>query len=310
MRVAIFGGTGFVGGYLVDSLLQAGHEVSALVRPGSEHKLRSAERCRVTTGDLGDHGAIRATLAGCDAVIYNVGLLREHPSRGITFEEAHVAGVRRVAEAAREAGVRRYILMSANGVRDGGTAYQDSKQRAERRVEAGGFAFTIFRPSVIFGDPRGTMEIATQLYEDLVRLPVPAPGFHRGWKPSRGALLMSPVHVQDVADAFVNALGAPATYGHRILLGGPEELSWTDMLQRIAAATGGHKLVLPMPVSLMKVVAAALDWLPFFPVTRDQLSMLEEGNIAPPDALEQLINRPAKPFSADNLAYLERRSNN
>lgn len=306
MNVAIFGGTGFVGGYLVDALLERGHTVSALVRPGSEAKLRQAGRCRVTPGDLADQGAVRATVQACDAVIYNVGLLREFPSRGITFEDAHVGGVRRVIEAARDAGVRRFILMSANGVKAGGTPYQDTKFRAERLVEAGGFEATIFRPSVIFGDPRGTMEIATQLYGDLVRPPVPAPGFHSGWSPARGALMMSPVHIADVADAFVAALDEPATHGRTIVLGGPEDLSWTEMVGRVAAAAGRRKAILPVPIGIMKLGAAVLDWLPFFPVTRDQLTMLEEGNTAPPAELEQLIARPARAFSDENLEYLKR----
>jgi NADH dehydrogenase len=305
MNVAIFGGTGFVGGYLVDALLRAGHDVSVLVRRGSEDKLAAAGECRLSTGDLGDKGAIRATLDGCDAVIYNVGLLREFPSQGITFEEAHVAGVRRVAEAAANAGVRRFVLMSANGVRPGGTPYQDTKYRAEQLVEEGGFDFTIFRPSVIFGDPRGTMEIATQLYADLVKPPVPAAGFHTGWSPAKGPVLMSPVHVEDVADAFISALGDPTTHGKTIVLGGPDQLSWTEMLRRVAAAAGRRKMILPMPIGFMKLGAAALDWLPFFPVTRDQLRMLEEGNTAPPDDLERLIGRPARAFSADSLGYLD-----
>ena len=306
MNVAIFGGTGYVGGYLVDALLRAGHGVSVLVRRGSEGKLRNATECRLVAGDLTDKGAIRATVEGCAAVIYNVGLLREFPSQGITFEEAHVAGVRRVAEAAANAGIRRFILMSANGVRSGGTPYQDTKFRAERLVKEAGFEVTIFRPSVIFGDPRGTMEIATQLYADLVRPPVPAAGFHTGWSPARGPVMMSPVHVEDVADAFVKALDDKSTHGKTIALGGPDALSWTEMLRRVAAAAGRRKLVLPMPIGLMKLGAALLDWLPFFPVTRDQLTMLEEGNTAPPGDLEGLIGRPARAFSAANLAYLER----
>lgn len=306
MHVSIMGGTGFVGSYLVDALVQAGHGVAALVRRGSEVKLRSADRCRVTRGDLSDKAAILAAVDRCDAVIYNVGLLREFPSRGITFEQAHVDGARRVAEAAAKAGVRRFLLMSANGVRAGGTAYQDSKYRAERLVEGAGLDFTIFRPSVIFGDPRGAMEIATQLYADLVRPPLPAAGFHTGLSATRGAVLMSPVHVGDVATAFVKALDDPGTVGETLVLGGPEELSWTELLRRIAEATGRRKLILPVPIGIMKLAAAVFDRLPFFPVTRDQLTMLEEGNTAPPGALERLIGRPARPFSPDNLGYLVR----
>lgn len=304
MRVAIFGGTGFVGGYLVEALLDAGHEPAVLVRPGSEHKLRGGGHCRTVRGDLSDDQAIREVLEGCNAVIYNVGLLREFPGRGITFEEAHFGGVRRVAEAAKQAGVNRFLLMSANGVRPDGTMYQSTKYRAEQLLREQGFATTIFRPSVIFGDPQGLMEIGTQLCHDLVKPPLPAVAFHSGLRPAQGQLFMSPVHVRDVADAFANALNEPTTVGMTFTLGGPETLSWTEMIRRVAGAAGKKKIILPMPVALMKFGAALFDWLPFFPVTRDQLRMLVDGNTASPDELRRLIGREPMPFTPENLRYL------
>lgn len=304
MRVAIFGGTGFVGGYLVEAMLRAGHEPSVLVRSGREQKLRAADRCRMVRGDLSDGPAICETLEGCAALIYNVGLLREFPRRGITFEEAHFGGVRRVAEAAKQSGVNRFLLMSANGVRPDGTKYQSTKYRAEQLIREQGFASTIFRPSVIFGDPQGLMEIGTQLYRDLVRPPLPAVAFHSGLRPTEGQLFMSPAHVRDVADAFVMALDEPTAVGMTFTLGGPEALSWTEMIRRVAQATAKKKVILPMPVALMKFGATLFDWLPFFPVTRDQLRMLVDGNTASPDELQKLIARAPKAFTPENLRYL------
>ncbi len=304
MKVALIGGTGFVGGYLVDALLKAGHRPSLLVRAGSEGKVRQTARCRLSEGDLDDPGALDATIEGSDAVIYNVGLLREFPRQGVTFEQAHSAGVQRTIRSCQANGVRRFILMSANGVRSDGTPYQQTKRRGETALIDSGLDYTIFRPSVIFGDPRGTMEIATQLYQDLVRPPLPAVAFCTGFFPGGAPVLMSPVHVEDVAAAFVNALGAPETSGKIISLGGPEVLSWGNMLERIAGAAGRRKLVLPMPIGVMQVAATLFDWLPFFPATRDQLRMLAEGNTAPPDALQDLIGREPRPFTADSLRYL------
>ena len=86
--------------------------------------------------------------------------------------------------------------------------------------------------------------------------------------------------------------------------GGPEVLTWTEMLRRIGSATGRKKLVLPMPTFLMRIGATLLDWLPFFPVTRAQLTMLEEGNTADPAVLQGLIGRDPRPFDVDALAYL------
>ena len=306
MKVAIIGGTGFVGGYIVDALLDAGHEPHVLVRSGSQGKLHRASECKVTEGDVDSPDAVNAVVTGCDAVIYNVGILREFPREGITFEALQYRGAQTTAEAAKRAGVQRFLLMSANGIDSAETPYQTTKLRAEAMIRESGLDYTIFRPSVIFGDPRGTMEFATQLYRDMVRMPLPAVGFHTGLTPASGEVLMSPVHVRDVADAFVNALTDDSTIGRCFSLGGPEVVSWPQMLQRIAAAVGRKKFILPMPIGFMKLGATFLDWLPFFPVTRDQLTMLADGNTAEPDELAELIGREPAEFSPGNLAYLDR----
>ncbi len=304
MKVAIFGGTGFVGSYIVDALLGAGHEPVLLVRAGSEHKVRQSQSVRMVSGDLGDLQAVESVLDGADAVIYNVGILREQPGKGITFERLQYRGAVRVIEAARRAGVSRLLLMSANGVHMPGTPYQETKYRAEEFARRSGMDVTIFRPSVIFGDPRGTYEFATQLHREMVSPPLPGVGFHNGWSSDSGEIRMSPVHVEDVAKAFVDALENDDTIGKTYVLGGPESLSWNDMLKRVADATGRRKTILPMPIGVMRVGAAMFDWLPFFPVTRDQLTMLSEGNEVETDDVKELTGRDPTAFAADTLSYL------
>ena len=298
MRVAIIGGTGFVGSYLIDALVAAGHDVVAMVRPGSEDKLRGGQRVTAVPGELGKAAVLNDLVDGCDAVIYNVGLLREFPRRGITFEQAQYQGVVDTVNAMRQAGVRRLLLMSAIGVKHPGTKYQSTKRRAEQHALDSKLDVTVLRPSVIFGDPRGTMEFATQLYRDMVRPPFPAVSFP--------GVEMSPVFIEDVADAFVAALEDNSTIGKTIELAGPEILSWDDIVARIADAVGRKKLVLPMPIWMMRAGATLFDWLPFYPVTRDQLTMLEEGNTAPSSPLQDLIGRAAQPMSADALSYLDK----
>jgi NADH dehydrogenase len=270
--------------------------VAALLRPGSEAKLRHADRVSCVQGELGSAGALRELVDGCDAVIYNVGLLREYPQRGITFEQAQFQGVVDTVAAMQEAGVRRLLLMSAIGVKHPGTKYQSTKRRAEEHALGSGLDVTVLRPSVIFGDPRGTMEFVTQLYRDMVRPPLPAVSFP--------GVEMSPVFIEDVADAFVAALADDGTIGKTIELAGPEVLSWNDIVKRIAAAAGRKKLVLPMPIRVMRFGATLFDWLPFYPVTRDQLTMLEEGNTAPSAALQDLIGRDPQAMTPEALSYL------
>jgi len=303
MRVAVIGASGFVGGYLLDALLAGNYQPAVLVRPASQSKLRCATRCHVVTGTM-TAAALRETLSGCDAVIYNAGILRERRHEGVSFDKVQYRGVVDTLEAAQRNDVRRIILMSANGVKQGGVAYQHSRFRAEQAVISSGIAYTIFRPSVIFGDPRGNMEIATQLYLQMIKPRLPAVAFQNGWAPSQGQIMMSPVHVSDIAAAFVAALDNEDTIDRTYVLGGSRTLSWTDMLRCVASAVGRRKLLLPMPIGMMRIAATLFDWLPFFPVTRDQLSMLSEGNCADAEPLQSLIRRKPLAFESQHLAYL------
>jgi len=304
MRVAIIGGTGFVGNYLAEAMLSAGHSVALLVRKGSETKLRQAGQVRTVSGDIANSESIRHLLEGCDAVIYNVGILREVPGEGITFESTQYQGLVNTVNTALEVGVRRLLLMSANGVKIPGTRYQETKRRAESFAFDSGLEVTVFRPSVIFGDPRGTMEFATQLLHEMVRPPIPAVNFVGSGTSKRREIVMSPIHIDDVASAFVAALENNECIGQTYSLGGPEVLTWKEMVSRVAKAAGRRKLFLNMPIGLMRVGASLFDWLPFFPVTRDQLSMLEEGNVADPAVVKKLIGREPAAFSVKNLDYL------
>jgi NADH dehydrogenase len=304
MRVAVVGGTGFVGNYLVEALLDKGFRPALLVRPGSEHKVRRSEECDIIRGDINAVGDIVSVLKYSDAAVFNIGILREDARRGVTFDALQFKGAARFIEAANAAGTSRLLLMSANGVKENGTLYQDTKFRAEQYALASGIDVTIFRPSVIFGDPRGAMEFATQLNRDMVSTLLPAVGFFNAMGPHRGHLRMSPVHVKDVADAFVHALQDPSTVGEKIVLAGPEDLTWREMLLRVAAAVGRDKWVMPMPIEVMKLAAFFLDWLPAFPVTRDQLTMLAESNTGDGDNIRRLLGREPMAFAGENLAYL------
>jgi NADH dehydrogenase len=305
MRVAIFGGTGFVGGYLIDALLAQGHEPAVLARPGSEAKLRQSERCHRFFGDIADAQAVTACLQGCDAAIYNIGILREFPKRGITYQALHFEGARRVIDICGETGVGRFLLMSANGARAEGTGYQKTKYMAEQYLQTSDLQWTIFRPSVLFGDPRGNLEFATQLQRDLIRPPLPAPLFHPGVLPfGAGAYGLSPVHVEEVARAFVAALDQPEASGRIYHLGGPECLAWKDIIRIVAEASGTRKLAVPAPAWAVRLVAGMFDRFEYFPITRDQIDMLLEGNCCGPEDLREGFGIEPRAFGPGSLDYL------
>ncbi|ESQ14802.1 MAG: NAD(P)H-binding protein [Thiohalocapsa sp. PB-PSB1] len=304
MKIGIIGGTGFVGSYLVDQLCNLEHQVRLLVRPGSEHKAPMHPAVESIAGDVGDGAAIRTCFDGCDAAIYLVGILREDTTAGISFDALQLRGAERAMAVAEELGVRRFLLMSANGIDAAATPYQTSKLQAEEALMASGLDWTIFRPSVIFGDPRGRMEFCSQLKAELIDSPLPAPLFYEGLFPvDAGGFQLGPVHVEDVANAFAAALSQPESIGQTYELCGPQNWSWKEILTAIARATGKKKLMLPAPVMFIAPVAGLMGRFRWFPVTRDQLTMLLAGNTCAEDGFARL-GLTARPFDPSTLAYL------
>ncbi len=305
MKTCLIGGTGFVGTHLVEKLIADGHRPRLLVRPGTKPRPAWLGAFETVSGEVGDPTAVAAAVCGCDAVIYLIGILREDPARGISFEELQYRGVERSIGAAKQAGVKRFLLMSANGVKADGTAYQRTKYLAEEALKASGLDWTIFRPSVIFGDPRGAMEFCTQLKRDIIDSPLPAPLFYPGLLPlNAGSFELAPVAVADVAAAFSRALTRDDSIGQTYALCGPEAKSWKEILGTIAAASGKTKWMLPAPALVVQSVAALLDRFPWFPITRDQIRMLLEGNSCGDDDGFRRLGMAPTAFDVASLAYL------
>jgi NADH dehydrogenase len=304
MKIGIIGGTGFVGSYLLERLVADGHSLRVLTRPDSHDKLPTLAGVEAVAGDIADEAAVRRCFEGCDAAIYLIGILREQPSRGITFDALQRRGAERAIALAEEVGVARFLLMSANGIDAAATPYQTTKLAAEEALKASSLQWTIFRPSVIFGPPRGRMEFCTQLKAELIDSPVPAPLFYAGLLPrNAGGFELGPVHVEDVAAAFATALSQADSVGQTYELCGPAAWSWKQILGAIAAATGKKKLMLPAPVMVVGAVASVMGRFDWFPVTRDQLTMLLAGNTCAADGFAPLGITP-RPFDQATLAYL------
>ena len=205
MKVALFGGTGFVGSYMVRELICKKFIPRLLVRKGSKFKRTSD--CEVVYGEIQDENTVIDTIEGTDAVIFNIGIIRQFPKKGISYEKLHSYGARCCMEAACKLGVNRFILMSANGVKLDGTGYQKTKWQADEYLQKSGLNWTIFRPSLIFGDPggQGISEFCTQLRDDMLSIPLPAPLFYGGILPfNAGLFSMYPIHVANVAEYFLN----------------------------------------------------------------------------------------------------------
>ena len=307
MKVALFGGTGFVGSYITDELIGHKHKPNLLVRKNSLKKLLQSDKCKIYEGDLSNSAAVKKAIKSSDVVIYSIGLVREFPHRGITFQEAQFKGVKQTVDLAKEFNIKRYILVSANGAKLDGTKYQSTKYLAEEYLKHSGLDWTIFRPSLCFGDPRGDgrPEFCTQLKKDMLSLPIPSPSFHEGLLPlNAGKFALSPIHIKNVAEFVVKSIDMDAAKNKTYKLGG-EAYHWKDLVPIMAAAYGKKKWMIPAPAIAVKTLAFFLQRFAWFPITVDQITMLMESNVCDSKKHFDLFQIEPIPYNTDTLSYLK-----
>jgi NADH dehydrogenase len=273
-QVFVTGATGFVGHTLLQRLCAAGHIVRCLVRRGSERDLRGQGAIARIEGDILTRDSLEEGMAGCDAVIHLVGIIREHPASGVTFEQVHTQGTLNVLEAATGAGIRRYLHMSALGTRpDAASRYHRTKWAAEEAVRASGLEWTIFRPSIIYGQGDGLVTMLASMVRRLPAVPVIGSGRQR----------LQPVPVEQVAAGFAGALDLPATIKRTYEVGGPAPVTMVELLDLIGRTLGRRRVLkVHVPVGAMRPLARVLHPLPGFPITPDQLLMLGEDSVCDP----------------------------
>lgn len=301
MKVFVTGGTGFVGSYVLYSLRDGGHDVRVLVRTGSERKLPFTDGLSIVHGELGGPCGWESALEGVDAVIHLVGIIREFPSSGVTFQKLHTEATRQIVDAAMKMGVKKIVHMSANGASETGvSAYQRTKWEGERAVIGSGLEWTIFRPSVIFGDPAGRMEFASELAK-VARLAPAFPVF------GDGMYKLAPVAVGDVAGCLVKALTEPSAKNRVFHLGGAEILAFRDIVKIVGQAAGRRNMpLMGVPFPLVRPIAGLLGGFKFFPVTADQLDMLKQGNVCPEREWVKTFSITPKRFKVESLKYLSK----
>ena len=238
-KVLVTGGTGFVGRAVVGRLRALGFEVRLLSRSGRAGMALAARAgCEVIPGDIGDRAALERACQGVDAVVHLVGIIAEKGRQ--TFERVHVSGTEHVVRAAEHAGVKRYIHMSALGCRaEAPSRYHRTKWEAEEIVRRSSLAWTIFRPSVIFGPGDGFVSRLAA----FLRPPFSWLQLHSFPLIGGGESLLQPVAVEDVAQAFAAAIAHAGAVGQTYDLAGPERLSLRAILEELARA-GGQEFVI------------------------------------------------------------------
>lgn len=276
MKILVTGGTGFVGPHIVRALVDAGHHVRVLERkPGSSAGLPSQE---AVTGEMTDAASLRRAVEGMDAVVHLVAIIAGSPE---TFERVMEQGTRDLVDAARDAGVGRFVLMSALGTSEETkelVPYYHAKWTMEQTVKDSGLEHVIFRPSFVFGRDGGSLQVFRRVARLAPVTPIVGPGTQR----------LQPIWVDDVGAYFAAGVERPEAANRTFELGGPDVVTWNEFWSRLKRAVGARRPSLHLPFGLMRVQAAVLEQLPNPPVTRDMLTMLAAGDnvVTSPDAVD------------------------
>jgi uncharacterized protein YbjT (DUF2867 family) len=281
----VAGGTGFVGKHLLEFLKEEGVHVRCLVRGEKKGEWVRGLGFEAVEGDLSDPESLRNRLDGVETVIHLVGIIEERGSS--TFEAVHVQGTENLVNEAIAAGARRFFYQSALGADlDASYPYLKSKARAEQIVISSGLSYDIFRPSLIVGRGDGFTERMKQLVSFGPVVPVPGDGKAR----------FQPLYIRDWLKCIAPVLKGEIAPDRTHEIGGPDQLSYNEILQDILEVLGMKKKIVHMPMELMRLSlpflgvaqsAASLFGRAIPSVSSDLLSLLSRDNICDADVIKK-----------------------
>ena len=292
MTVAVIGATGFVGSHLVPHLVSAGHRVIAVSRDG-RRTAGWGEQIEPRAADVSTGSGLDEGLIGADAAVHLVAIPRE--SKGNSFEKINVQGTRRVVEAAERADIQRLVHLSAIGVVDDPKlGFLNSKWLGEQAVRSSSLNWVVLRPSLLFGDGDGFFNLVKETLRYWSPGIVAIPG--------KGDARFQPLSVDDLAIAIEKSLTEVDRAGSVYELGGPDWVTYGEIVDAVMKVTRMRRLKLPMPIALISALTSVTDRvLPAFPVSHDQISSLQRPNYTELDAFERAFGVTPRPL---DLSYL------
>ena len=273
MKIAITGGTGFIGRHLARDLIERGHEVVVIARGSYSRNTQPIPGARFVSLNINDTGQLQAAFQGCDAVAHCAGTSVEDGKQ--TFRQLHVEGARSAVKAAEAGGVKKFVLLSYLNVRPGvGSAYHATKWEGEEIVRASRLNFTILKAGLVYGQGDHLLHNLSNLFR---RMPVFATV---GLKEKSVRL----VAVEDLVAVIEACLLDENRFARQtVAVLGPEEFPFSQAARRISRAMGrSFLLVLPFPVVFQRMLAWFSErFMPKPLITKAQVQMLADGISTP-----------------------------
>jgi uncharacterized protein YbjT (DUF2867 family) len=269
MKVLLTGGTGFVGTALRQALKEQGHDVRLLVRTQSTGKVDKRDGFDVLVGDVLDTHACLRAVDEIDAVVHLVGIRREDPDHGLTYEAMHTEATYSIVDAASRSRVQRIVYMSALGARENAPSrYHRTKFEAEDIVRKSGMRWTIFRPSIIFG-------VGDEFHPLMAEL------VHRSLVPiiDGGKSQFQPIARKNIIEPMARSVTMPETQGRVFEAGGLERIKFIDLFYKVARHYGVWPNTFGLSSLIAKPLVKAMEKLPKFPLSYEELLLLLEDNV-------------------------------
>ncbi len=291
--ILVTGGSGFIGRRVVTRLVDGGHKVRVFAR--GQRRVDLPESVETVRGNVVSGEGLPEALAAAEKLVHLVGIIRETGDQ--TFESVIWRGTERVLEAVKVAGVTKFVYVSAIGAQDDPKyPYLYAKWQAERAVMASGLKYTILRPSIVFGEGDEFINALAGLVRYNPVVPVAGDGKAR----------FQPIWVEDLVTCIVACLDEDVHVSETLELGGPEQLTYDEMLDTVKEALGRTRIKAHVPLVVMRPLAQMMEWvLPKPPVTREQLKMLALDNTAETDSLMRQFGVQPRRL-ADSLDYIKR----
>ena len=288
--ILVTGSTGFVGPHVVHALRERDKPVRALVRTpsGRSATTLAAWGAELVQGDMTDRESLRRAVDGAEVVVHLVAI-RQGPEE--QFRQIMEQGTRELVAAAQEAGVRRFVLMSALGTSEETkdlVPYYHAKWEQEQTLRASGLEHVIFRPSFVFARDGGILPTFRKLAKLTPVTPIIGSGQQR----------IQPIWIDDVGAYFAQSVDVPDAANRIFELGGPDVVSWNEFWQRLKSVLGQRRPSIHVPTRVMRVNALLTERLPGdVPLTRDLLKMLEHGdNVVSNDEAVRTFELPLVPL--------------
>jgi NADH dehydrogenase len=296
LRISVLGGGGFIGGVLVLNLIHMGYRLNLLTHRTNPDFISPGGQITTTRGSIDDESSLMKCFQEADIVYHLVGIIAETGTK--TFQKTVADGTRRVVSAAKKAGIKKIVFLSALGTtEEADSEYLRTKWEAEQYIINSGIDYTIFRPSIVYGPGDQFINKIAGMIRVTPLLPVIGDGLYK----------LQPVYVEELCGIMTMSAEQDSTSGKIYEIGGPEQLTYLEILDIIKRVMARKRAAIHIPLWFVNMGACLMEkMMNPAPLTRDQLKMMAAGSTCNQKVAEKEFGIKFSPLEMQLIKYLRK----